>query len=547
MSLKDRLANALRGLAKILSTTNSESHSEPLVSHYDYLESAYLNTGLYERLAARAREGTEERKGLTALRSLRNPANRVVEFYAAKIRPEGWFDEDSGSGRVEYGDEATARAENLTRALRQVEEASNWGQEGRVAVRQYAWAGDLFLKVSHRERDGVASRVYRERIDPRHVVDFDKDERGYFTYLQISVPKTRRSETGGETESYVQTEVWDKTAGVYLVYEHDENCVELREVDLVERLALSESATGTSESDGYTGYDFIPVTHAKFRDIGAPRGMSAFGHALEGIRESDRIATKLHDMLFPEVMWVMTRQPGPGGESLPPIQLESSPDGPDRVFTRMTAGRETREGVVEVGGKQMLRLPGGADAKALIPDQDMEAHAGALAEQVKEVERELPELAYSRIRELELSGRAIRYAMMDVLDRYEEAFTNFAESMARLNYMALTIGQVLGLPGFSEAEIGSYGEDGRDFEHRFVSGDIFPPSRREKADEDLAEANVHATWREVGGEPYRRFLLTRGYTEEEAVAEVRSAAAGLERDGRRLTDLLLAPDEQGIR
>ena len=153
-----------------------------------------------------------------ALRSLRNPANRVTEFYAAKLNPHTWLDE------AEWGDKANE--DNLTAALRSVHRWSNWEREGRTSARQFGWAGDLFLKVATRhdrtdgDEQGDAVAVYYERLDPRNVKDFDTDERGILTYLRVSTPKTRRVDD--ETESYTQTEIWSKDEASYRVFEHSE-------------------------------------------------------------------------------------------------------------------------------------------------------------------------------------------------------------------------------------------------------------------------------------------------------------------------------------
>lgn len=507
------MMDRLRGVFNVLSSTGSEKQADPIKAHYDLLESHYLNSGVYDRLAQAAIEDVE-RTDLVALRSLRNPANRVTEFYASKIRVDRFLE------HIEFGDAAQPRSDAIVSALTQVDTASNWEQEGRVSVRQYSWAGDLFIKVSNKEVDGTPVSVFRERIDPRHVTDFDKDERGYFTYLRIDVPKTRRLDDG-DTESYTQTEVWSKQTGLYEVFERTTETLD----EPIERLALStERANGT---DGFTGYDFIPVVHIKFRDVGADRGLSAFGHALGVIREADRIATRLHEMLFPATVWVLQRTgTDADGNPLPALQLEddgtSAPTTlPDGKYWARGYGR-VEENYAPSGTEQMVRLPGGATLEPKIPNRNLDDLAGVLSDQVQEVERQLPETAYYKLRDLELSGVAMRTALMDVVDRYEEAFANLSGGMVRVNQMALTIGQVLELEGFSEAEIGTFEDEG--FAHTFEAEDPFPQTRREDNEEQKVQAEAHAEWKAIGGVPYRKFLIDEGYTDEEADALVADAA-----------------------
>jgi hypothetical protein len=89
--------------------------------------------------------------------------------------------------------------------------------------------------------------------------------------------------------------------------------------------------------------------------------------------------------------------------------------------------------------------------------------------------------------------------------------------------MALTVGQVVGLEGFSVADIGEYGTDGKAFEHSYPTPDPFPSSRQDEADAELAEAQGLQAYREIGGEPYKRALIGRGFSEGEAASEVAKA------------------------
>jgi hypothetical protein len=126
---------------------------------------------------------------------------------------------------------------------------------------------------------------------------------------------------------------------------------------------------------------------------------------------------------------------------------------------------------------------------------------------------------------LELSGRAIRYVLDDVYSRFGEAFTNLAQAVIRLEDMALSIGQVVGLEGFSVAEIGEYGETGEAFARTYPTPDPFPSSRMDEAEADTAEAGALAAYKALGPEPYRRALEAHGWTEDEARAEAQSAGA----------------------
>lgn len=516
---------AKRSVGSLFATTGTNTRTDPIAAHYDALENLYLNSGVYDRLANVSDTGTEI-AGTVPLRSLRNPANRVTEFYAAKLEPSSW-------GEPEYTEKSKAKAEGINAAVEKVRAWSNWRSEGRTAGRQYAWAGDLFRKVATKhaggEPEGEARSVYFERIDPRFVREFDTDERGYLTYLRVSTPKTRRN--GQKTEGYTQTEIWDKARMRYEVYEQTGEWSEENPGERVLEQSLTQEPDGAE--DGFTGYDFIPVVHDKFRDVGKDRGLSCFGHAIGKIRECDRIATRLHEMLFPDEDLVVKRSGvGPDGNPLPPIELEDSSSDPldslpegkfwGRGYDRTTTSSGD---AVSVGKRKRTRLPAGADLEWLIPNRNLSPALEALEAQVKDTEADLPETAYSKLRDLELSGRAMRYSLDDVYSRHAEAFSNLAQGTVRLENMALTIGQAVNLPGFSEQEIGTYGEAGEGFDRSYPIPDPFPSSRQDSAEADTAEAGAFGSWQAVGGEPFKKYLLANGYTEDEADVLVADGAS----------------------
>ena len=91
--------------------------------------------------------------------------------------------------------------------------------------------------------------------------------------------------------------------------------------------------------------------------------------------------------------------------------------------------------------------------------------------------------------------------------------------------MALTVGQVVGLDGFSPQEIGEYGEDGAAFEHTYPTPDPFPASRQDDAEAEIAESQAFSAWQQIGGEPFKRYLTERGYSEGEIATLLSSSSA----------------------
>lgn len=512
MAITEMLARAWRSLVG-WTDDSREPGVDQLRAYYDAADRNYLNSGIYESLAELSHSGSEERKGLSALRSLRSPVHSLVEFYSAKLGAKDILE------RIQPADEVLD-ADRLTEAIKKLSRWSNLDGQIRVDVRNLATRADLFWKVAtKRDREGKPSGVYRQNIHPANVTDFDTDERGYIVYLRLDVPQKDRD------GSYVYTEVWDKASQSLSIYNRRKSVSDkLGEPDEV--WLLSEAAI-PSEEGSTTGFDFIPFVHVKFRDIGAERGLSSFAHAEADIREADRIATKLHDMLFPDVVWVLSRnQVGPDGESLPPPVIEGR--GWATGYEHVNASQEARDGLVDVGGERMARLPGTSTLEPKIPDIKFEPHIQALENQVQTVEKKLPELAYYKLRELELSGVAMRTSLMDVTDRVAEAEQNFHAGLVRTHEMALTIGQVTGLEGFEPESIGTF-EDGN-FAHSIEPVELFPETREEAATTEKLEVEVMADHAELGTLSY--YLEERG-VEEEKRNEILAAVAAKEGGQRR--------------
>ena len=174
---------------------------------YRLLYAYYLNNGLYEDLQLMlSNEGVWKE----ALRGLRNPANRVVEFHVSHLWP----------GQLPEALPLKADNQRIIEPVHQLWQWSNWSAQKQVGARRFGNFGDLFIKVVQKNNAaGQPVSVYLQLLDPQYVSDFDKDERGFVTYIRVDVPRTRRTED--DIETYTHTEVWDKAGQSYRVWEHD--------------------------------------------------------------------------------------------------------------------------------------------------------------------------------------------------------------------------------------------------------------------------------------------------------------------------------------
>jgi len=443
---------------------------------YNLLMAYYLNNGLYDVLrAAMVAVGTEDE----ALKPLRNPAARVVEFYVSKMWP----------GTLPDALPIQADNERVIEAVHQVWDWSNWGAQKQVWARWQATFGDVFVKVATR-----AERVFMQLINPGYVVDFDTDERGFLTYIRVDVPQVERKDDRIEAVTY--TEVWDKTVDSFRTWRHDRG----------HGAALAQlGQVATEQPITEFGFDFLPWVHVKHRDVGEDRGVGAFTLAIDKIDEANRLATRLHRMLFRHNrnLWVAEANAmDAAGRPLPAPRIGSDDDN-----------------TLEIGDDTVVRLPGNSKLSSLVPQINYDAALAILEAHVQELERDLPELAYYRLRDKgDLSGRAILYLLSDAIDRVIEARGNAETGLVRAQEMALTVGQAAGLPGFGKGEIGTYAAG--DFAHSFVERPVLAMAEADRAE-------VYGKYRQAGADSVTA-MRRAGFSAaeiEQALEEMRAEEA----------------------
>lgn len=456
----------------------------PWRDQYRALKSYYLNNGLYEVLDKLLKAIADDDKK-AALRPLRNPAFRVVEFYAAKLWP----------GTLPNALPLEAKSDSILPAIQQVWQWSNWNIEKQTCARWFATFGDMFIKVA--TKGDPVNRVFMQNIEPEFVTDFDADERGYLTYIRMDIPRTRRN-AKGELEAYTHTEVWTKQD--YRLWEHDKGPDEE-----LEKLGTPTQA----EPLASFGIDFVPVVWVPFRSIGDERGTGAFTLQLDKIDEINRQATRLHQILFRynRALWaLMANATDSTGRPLPA----------PRIGGQATPTSAGNLGQLEVDDDTLLGLPGMSDIKSLVAQINYADALAILNAQIAELEQDLPELAYFRLRDAgELSGRAVRLLLGDAVDRLIEARGNGEAGLLRAQAMALTMGVKAGLfEGIGTYEAGS-------FEHKFVERDPFPLS-----DHELAETTKTLT---DAGVPVLAAARFAGFSEEQLADLEKELASEQER------------------
>ena len=452
----DRITSALlqegqskKNRTSLLSLAGDGRVSSPQ-EWYRIYDLYYNNNGLYDMLAAYLRVNGLWMQGM---KPLRNPAHRAVEFHVAHLWP----------GALPNALPLTVKRPGVATAIQQIWDWSNWGTEKQLTARRYANLGDLFVKVpTYRGADGNVSQVFMQVLDAENVVDFRKDARSFIVYFRIDTHQQRRTQEGSET--IIRTEVWDKAEGTYRIYEHTKGTgASIKD--------LGEPKVDKNILESF-GFDFIPIVHAKFCDLGDARGANCYVHALDKVDEANMAATRLHQLLFrynKPTTAIMANSVDDSGRPLPAPTID------DRD------GNDSESSPAKIGDEDVWEMPGYSDIKHLVPDLKYAEALAILNAQMTELESDLPEILYYQLKEKgEMSGKALQTLLSGAVDRAYEARGNAEWALINAQKMALTIGQMRNLPGFEAATIGTY-ETG-DFNHSFQERDVIPLSKKERAE-----------------------------------------------------------------
>ena len=521
MSILSRVGKAAGHVANNLFGANGTAHSAriavsyhdmavDLETHYQALRLYKANNRLYHELAIALRQQGIHKE---AMAGIRNPTNAATEFFPAVLWP------GSLPKALPIQMRATdTRADNRRARIQHVWQWSNWGVNKQVFARNLPTLGDQYQKVvTKSDADGNVRAVFYRNIEPEHVTDFDTDERGFLTYVRIDVPRSRRR--GDDIEYYTHIEVWDKATGLYRRWEH-------RREDDEKDLDQLGPPLQEDEIVDLTGDDFIPIVHTKFLDMGEQadgwkRGTALIVPALDKIDEINRMATRLHQLMFrhgsPDKQLVGSAVDA-DGLPMPPPKLNGNDSD-----------------MVAVGDETFYRVPGGWRVENIIANLPYAAHIEEIKASMDDLaETDLPELGYGRLVSSiasNISGRTIRMALTPAISRAVEARGNAETSLVRLDQMALSIAQNAGITGFSEGEIGTFGDG--DFDHWFEERNVLPTDEYEDA--QTLEASARGNALRQGYMHNRGLLKLDGLTDkqiDEIEAGQLGSAATLDESGQ---------------
>ena len=444
---------------------------------YQQLKSYAANNGLYDTIN---NELQATRISWKDVKPLRNPTNRVVEFYAALL----WPGHDLAVAMP-----IIARNDAILDPIAQIQKWSNFAINKQMVARQFATLGDMFIKCNTLlDANGDVTAVYQSFLDPTYVSEIETDQRGFLTYLRMDIPQYEEDDNGMEKQT-VYTEVWDKATQTWRIWEHEKGLDKK-----LERLG-PPTRSGTFQES--FGGDYIPIVYQEFRKDGNGRCSGAFVPALDKIDEINLKATRLAQLLFRHGKadkMLVSDAVDSSGRPLPAPKIDS-----------LTSAENT----VVIQGEKFYKLPSGWSIAHLIAQMDYKSHLEAIAADLDELQQDLPELGYNRISESsQLSGRALRYMLEAAVSRLHEARGNGESAFVRANEMCLSIGQHNGLWNIGTFESGA-------FDHAFRPRPVLTPDR-------LEQAQTAAAWQTAGATNFIETAKFIGIPEETAVQMARS-------------------------
>ena len=431
-------------------------------------------------------------------RLLRSPVARLVEVYVALVWPGTVQD---ALVPVYLSEDAEPKKEALDAAIASVWKVSRLEAMKSLVIRRFAMTGDIFLKVVG---DAETKQVYLQVLDPEEVTEVTENDRGQITGLRIDVevPAT-------DTEqAYVHTELWSME-GVK-TWAKRKGSVNDKTSTL-----FGPDTTETLEDLGTLG--LLPIAHAKFRDIGATRGVCAFWSAIAGIDEASMMATSLNALL--------TRH----GKPTWGVLGSGATDSAGRTIPGPSIATNSA-GEIDLSGEVMISVPG--NLTCLVPNLPYSQMLEVVNAQVEENIRNMPELSMEAAwKSSNIATATLRMMFAPAISRILEARKNAEAALAQADLVALTMGQMLSLDGFQESQIGT------EFEHTFEARDVLPLTETERIEQASAKTKVMIDKVEVGL-PLARVLQEEGYSDEE-IAEVQGQIADAKRQGVTLEGQLL--------
>jgi len=370
------------------------------------------------------------------IRNLYNPAFRLGEFWRHHLFG-GALDPLAGDGKDAPSTlPIVTENEELRPAIAALWRWSNWGTQKDVTALWGAVMGDCILRVVDNPEAG---KVYIERLHPGVIEGLVKDDFG--NIKGYSLTETRADPRNGKPVQYQEVVSRD---GVNVFYQTFLNGVPF--------------AWNGEMAEWTVPYGFVPMIHIQHNDVGLSWGWSEYHPARSKIHEIDDLASLLGDQVRKVIAgssWMISGAHKPKTSPVP------------SSYTSRNAVEISDTSRPEVGREEMnvFWAPDkGVTATPMVLTLDIPGIVGALQEQIKELERDYPELRFDNLRETgTVSGAALRVARQPAETKVRGRRAVYDGALVKIQQMAIGIGGWRGYPGFEGFDLASYAAG--DLEH----------------------------------------------------------------------------------
>ncbi len=427
------------------SVTNWEAYDTRLWRYN--LFDLYAHNAVYTALETAAKMHKFAEGLYKYTRTIYNPVQRSIDAQVGHCYAGALDMETLEAGAVPLlGIDDTLRA-----ALRNVWKWSDWARAKMLYTRTAARYGDAVLKVVD---DVQSGKVRLEVLHPGVLRDVEMDgvgfiKRAVIEYL-IPDPDFDATEDGQETQRLVtyREEITQERFATYIVRNGEAT-----------PYAFQRSLAGEAVAEWENPYGFVPVTIAKARDEGMTWGLPLYATTLPKIDQLNALASLLADQVQKAVIPYFGVF---GGRSIKDERTASR----SSVVSRLGGGEDGHGS--ERSGMYFLHI-GDSEARVepLVVPLDITGALEAVHSILREVEADMPELAFARVRDLRLeSSPAVRAALGDAVARLQEFNANMDAPLIRALQMAVSIGGYNNYPGFEPFDLTDYAAGNLDFSIR---------------------------------------------------------------------------------
>lgn len=325
------------------------------------------------------------------VRGIYNPVERIVEGYVS-FAYAGNVDIDNLSrGAIPLN----ITDKRLEEGIRDLFVRTNIRALLRLYARQCALYGDAFLKIIDiPDRKTVKIEV----VDPRKVVELKKNALQEITYAKIAYNRMELN-SKGEEEVYLYEEVITPTK--ITTYKDGES------------FAYPDNPEGKASWD--IPYGFVPLSHAKFRDVGRMFGYNAFHSQMPKIDEVADNMSLLGDNLRNAV---------------------------EQIFHAKDIAKGTLDTNSDEVHKDDIRIiyTQGGDIVPLADTVPFQQANQVIDSNKKDIAQDTPVLALHTLRDMsQISAAAVRASFSDAIARINEFQANLDSALSEAIAMALVI------------------------------------------------------------------------------------------------------------